>query len=258
MNLKKLMEQENVSVNELSKKTSISRSSLTPLINNESKMVKFDTLDRLINFFKIDYDELFIEVPEGEIILSRLKQIDEKKFNTTLLISEQVSRESKALSVKTKILFNLLLDPNTETVTLKGVVEDKPKDEELFYFFDGINQNIIVDMVNKIISQLFDFGVIRTTGPEPHNSYVSSSLFSLDLLKEISKNYKYLTFIIDGLPMFYKTVDLILNIGMDIGTESTGYSVHLENELLPAPNPDISVTDLPFRVLIDLRKASQK
>lgn len=57
-NLKYLLKRENVSINQLSKDTGISRKSLTQLANNTGEGIQFGTINKLLDYFNINLDEL--------------------------------------------------------------------------------------------------------------------------------------------------------------------------------------------------------
>ncbi|MGV2876132.1 helix-turn-helix transcriptional regulator [Macrococcus capreoli] len=61
--LKKLMEKENVNQSVLSEQTKISRPTLLQLIRNENQNIKYDTIDELCDFFKIEMNELLLYSP---------------------------------------------------------------------------------------------------------------------------------------------------------------------------------------------------
>lgn len=64
INLRNILNDQNISINELSKKTGISRTSLTPLINNESKMLQFETLNKIIKVLRVDVADIIKFVPD--------------------------------------------------------------------------------------------------------------------------------------------------------------------------------------------------
>ncbi|WP_068983870.1 helix-turn-helix domain-containing protein [Lysinibacillus xylanilyticus] len=62
-NLAVLLAERNIKISELSKRTGISRTTLTALNQNQSKGIQFDTFDTLCNFLKIKPNDLFIQEP---------------------------------------------------------------------------------------------------------------------------------------------------------------------------------------------------
>lgn len=59
-NLSVLLAERNMRISELSKRTGISRTTLTALAYNQSKGIQYDTFDKLCTFLKVKPDELFI------------------------------------------------------------------------------------------------------------------------------------------------------------------------------------------------------
>ncbi len=56
-----------VSVRELARATGITHSALVKLINGQSTMVSFETIDKLLEFFRTnDLNEILVRVPEEQ------------------------------------------------------------------------------------------------------------------------------------------------------------------------------------------------
>lgn len=70
-NLKELLNRNNISINKLSIETGLSRPTLTSLMNNESKGIQFDTLEKLLDYFNISISDFF-SVYNEEIIFNFL------------------------------------------------------------------------------------------------------------------------------------------------------------------------------------------
>lgn len=60
-NLKYYMETKNINFSQLSSIVGISRQALTALANNESSGIQFSTLESLLSFFNITFNDLFIQ-----------------------------------------------------------------------------------------------------------------------------------------------------------------------------------------------------
>lgn len=60
-NLAVLLAERNIKISELSKRTGISRTTLTALTQNQSKGIQFDTFDTLCNFLNVKPNDLFIQ-----------------------------------------------------------------------------------------------------------------------------------------------------------------------------------------------------
>lgn len=95
--LKELIHDNGTSVSEISEETGINRASLAKIAENKSKMVKFDTLDKLKIFFKMDsIYELFADDDNAVITVSVHKMInDVLTFNFNVNI--QLTRESEPI-----------------------------------------------------------------------------------------------------------------------------------------------------------------
>ena len=73
-NLKELLNRNNISINKLSIETGLSRPTLTSLMNNESKGIQFDTLEKLLDYFNISISDFF-SVYNEEIIFNFLSDV---------------------------------------------------------------------------------------------------------------------------------------------------------------------------------------
>ncbi|VDG19078.1 hypothetical protein [Lactobacillus sp. CBA3605] [Lactiplantibacillus mudanjiangensis] len=58
--LNDILEEKNISIRELAEQTGINRASLSQLANNESKMIKFETLDKLIKALHVDIPDILV------------------------------------------------------------------------------------------------------------------------------------------------------------------------------------------------------
>lgn len=75
-NLAVLLAERNIKISELSKRTGISRTTLTALAQNHSKGIQFDTFDTLCSYLKIYPNELFIqEVLEYDFTVIDITQV---------------------------------------------------------------------------------------------------------------------------------------------------------------------------------------
>ncbi|EQA7701685.1 helix-turn-helix domain-containing protein [Staphylococcus pseudintermedius] len=129
--LSKLMKDNNKTQSEISSKTGITRPTLLSLIRNDNQSIKYETIDKLCNFFDIDMSELLVYSPvpvklkdiridkiplslSGEInmdqssfIVSLIYEIDGKsfEFDTNL----QVTQKDNNLRYSGKLFFSSLL-----------------------------------------------------------------------------------------------------------------------------------------------------
>lgn len=86
--LKNLLKKNNMTIAELSDKIATNRASLTQLANGESKMIKFETLDKIISAFNInDLSDLFRIVNAGKIVATLISQ--DGTYNFTVMFKIQ-------------------------------------------------------------------------------------------------------------------------------------------------------------------------
>ncbi|HFI0104762.1 TPA: helix-turn-helix domain-containing protein [Streptococcus suis] len=86
--LKDLLESKKISINKLSSETGLSRPTLTSLLNNESKGIQFDTLEKILDYFDIAISDFFSVYNEEVIFtffshvpLSKVKEIENSPFS---------------------------------------------------------------------------------------------------------------------------------------------------------------------------------
>lgn len=77
-NLGKILNKKSISVRDLSLMTGINRASLSQLVNNESKMIKFDTLDKLIRALSVRISDLLTYEESSDFIIDNFT-IDREK-----------------------------------------------------------------------------------------------------------------------------------------------------------------------------------
>lgn len=96
--LKDVLEKKGISINELSQKTGISRTSLTPLINGTSKMIKFDTLNKLVYVLKVGLGQILDYVPDTDIDVSNFKiDYDHLRVDFLFKVINEVSESTIAV-----------------------------------------------------------------------------------------------------------------------------------------------------------------
>lgn len=67
-NLSKVLKRQKLSIRELAGKTNINRASLTQLVNNDSKMIKFSTLNRIIKNLNVSISDILEFVPDINLV----------------------------------------------------------------------------------------------------------------------------------------------------------------------------------------------
>lgn len=100
--LSELLKINNISINELSDKIHVGRRPLTQLANNESKMVKFETIEKIMSFFQLSsFDELLsLTISNNYQVSSKLtsfKKRDEESIEATINVYFKDTDQSSSL-----------------------------------------------------------------------------------------------------------------------------------------------------------------
>lgn len=90
-NLAVLLAERNMKISELSKRTGISRTTLTALAQNQSKGIQFDTFDTLCNYLKITPNDLFIQ-ERFEYDFSVI-EINKKESTLDILVEAEIEHK---------------------------------------------------------------------------------------------------------------------------------------------------------------------
>lgn len=87
--LDEILKEKNISINKLSKETGISRKALTSLVNNDSKGIQFQTLDKLITHLNISISDFFRDDRQS-LLLSVLpfKEVSHPAYNVDNITDE--------------------------------------------------------------------------------------------------------------------------------------------------------------------------
>ncbi|MEE6715852.1 helix-turn-helix transcriptional regulator [Schleiferilactobacillus harbinensis] len=85
--LRDLLEEQGVSINQLSKDININRASLTAIANNEVKMVQLSTLQALSKYFKVPLDELMVDDSDIVKIGLSLSHTTDENFGGQIIFS---------------------------------------------------------------------------------------------------------------------------------------------------------------------------
>lgn len=156
--LRELIEETNTTINEVSEKTGISRVSLTQLANNDTKMIKFDTIDKLLDFFEIDYYDFFEEKTSGEVETKLVEEIDQNNFLIELNFNLQKYHSSNKLKHSEKILFKIQYLNRQDKVPII-VVHGISKSPNPFSGFQKVigllSKDDITHFVEKFINGMF-------------------------------------------------------------------------------------------------------
>lgn len=87
--LDEILKEKNISINKLSNETGISRKALTSLVNNDSKGIQFQTLDKLITHLNISISDFFRDDRQS-LLLSVLpfKEVSNPTYNFDKITDE--------------------------------------------------------------------------------------------------------------------------------------------------------------------------
>lgn len=177
LKLKKILNEKDMSITDLHKKTGISRNSLTLLANGKSRGIQYDTLDKITTalnvniseLFEIEFDELIIRLGNKKKDFSTYRKIPSgyfEKKNWSIKCSVEEDKSVKESYIPYEILF---------TVGAKNFVEISVnlRDHEFhdifyslfsnneylslifaYYFSQKVLQNDIylIDQMNKVVS----------------------------------------------------------------------------------------------------------
>jgi len=103
--LKELLEKNNVSINELSDETGISRTSLTQLANGDSKMVRMETISKIMDFFSLDnITDLMEKISKYSYDVKQFK-VDFKKKNISFEFSYNEDETNGSFKVIAPFIF---------------------------------------------------------------------------------------------------------------------------------------------------------
>ena len=94
-NLKSVLDNKKISINKLSSATGISRQSITALVNNDSKGIQFNTLDRIVDFLNIRVEDIIEYTDNFKKLYVELNvptQNDDKEFIVSVLPSGILDR----------------------------------------------------------------------------------------------------------------------------------------------------------------------
>ena len=125
-NLNVLLAERKLTISKVSKDTGISRTTLTSLCSNFAKGIQFDTLNSLIKYFKIKFDDVFLY---GDYINLKIDFFSSKMhFNKTICFQVNIDENNKISNIfleksQDAILFHELLD--NIPVMVQTYIDDK-------------------------------------------------------------------------------------------------------------------------------------
>jgi len=101
-NLYKLLENKNMSINKLSEETSLSRRTLTNLINGDAKGIQFDTIQTLLDYFEIDLNEFWYYEKEEYLFKTFFSKGDQITFILNNNKNEEVKVDAMFINCELK------------------------------------------------------------------------------------------------------------------------------------------------------------
>lgn len=203
--LNDLIKENNSSISELSEKTGISRTALTQLANNESKMVRFSTLDKISDYFNLeDSSELFMDVTAGKIVFTPHKSQNDRDFNCDCDISTTSIRDSNPIISSFTIKFSLT-QFSKDLWQLKGVLPSNIKnDEGILKIFDRIPPKDIDSKIDFLFDLFWNNKSVSSVYSDNEERF---SVFSDDVLKNYIANPKKTIFTISDIDSFDRIVN---------------------------------------------------
>lgn len=202
--LSELIKENNSSISELSENIGISRTALTQLANNESKMVRFSTLDKISDYFNLEYpSELFMDITAGKVVFTPHKSNNDINFVCECDISTESIRDSNPIVSSFTISFSLT-QFSDELWQLKGNLPGNIKnDENILKIFDRIPPKIVDQRIDSIFNLFWNTNsVVPTFSDEKH-----SGIFSDDVLKKYISCPKKIIFTISDIESFDRIVN---------------------------------------------------
>ncbi|MGE7753225.1 helix-turn-helix domain-containing protein [Lysinibacillus fusiformis] len=99
-NLAVLLAERNIKISELSKRTGISRTTLTALNQNQSKGIQFDTFDTLCSYLKISPNDLFIQetLEYDFMVIDITEWVEQSPFTVDASIQAEIKYKNVILS----------------------------------------------------------------------------------------------------------------------------------------------------------------
>jgi len=156
-NLYKLLENKNMSVNKLSEETSLSRRTLTNLINGDAKGIQFDTIQTLLDYFEIDLNEFWYYEKEEYLFQTYFSEEGHITFNLNNINNEEV--DLNVLVIYCELKQNNVIKKKFSTIlNIQGYVKknlDEYFIERDIFYLTGVN--LFANGVQKEDSNYYPF-----------------------------------------------------------------------------------------------------
>ncbi|UXJ67777.1 helix-turn-helix domain-containing protein [Lysinibacillus fusiformis] len=152
-NLAVLLAERNLKISEVSKKTGISRTTLTALTQNQSKGIQFDTFDTICNFLKVTPNELFIqELLEYNFVVKETLNSDDESID--LVIDAHVKYKTELIRETFKCVISLFSESKSDNIDRIGIHPHYTDD--LFRLIISIPIPFKISMEQELIDCIMD------------------------------------------------------------------------------------------------------
>ncbi|MGL9969481.1 helix-turn-helix domain-containing protein [Enterococcus sp. DIV1420a] len=134
--LDKILAEKGLSINKLSEQTGISRQALTKIANNQSRMVKLETIETLARHLDIYYGELFYEINDpGNITIFH---IEKNGFNGSYLFEISIDN-GVDYTYKENIVIDYVLKVANDTTAGLHFIPRNIEDNSYYYKFENLH-----------------------------------------------------------------------------------------------------------------------
>ena len=149
-NLAVLLAERNIKISEISKRTGISRTTITALNQNQSKGIQFDTFDTLCNFLKIKPNDLFIQEPlEYDFEVIEIKPNDSP--NTYNYLDLKISAEIQHKNELLKMTFECTVKSREEHNEVTQIYISPTYPNEIQHLFNSIPITFKVSVEQELL-----------------------------------------------------------------------------------------------------------
>lgn len=150
-NLAVLLAERNLKISEVSKRTGISRTTLTALTQNQSKGIQFDTFDKLCTTLKISPNDLFIQERfEYDFSVSLTKVPNLLFLRVEFNIDSVIKLRNSEIEDQIKASWSIMKIEITEK-DLENIKVELHYPESILSFIDSIPVSFFTAMESEII-----------------------------------------------------------------------------------------------------------
>lgn len=134
--LDKILAERGLSISKLAEQTGISRQALTKIVNNQSRMVKLETIETLARHLDIYYSDLFHEINDsGNITISH---IEKNGFDGSYLFEISINTGSDSPYKENIVIDYVLKVANKKTAVLHFIPRNI-EDNSYYYKFESLH-----------------------------------------------------------------------------------------------------------------------